>query len=184
MELPVTTPTLDIHYVAAVLPSADADLAHLTAEVDWLDHMHARQTASFGAPYNYSGQQYPACALSPVIAAIAERAAALAGHPFNNCLCNRYETGSNTMGFHSDSYEGLVPSSRIAIASFGAARKLVFRSIDKLHRTEVVLEHGSILLMTRATQTAWRHAILRDATAGRRISTTFRLVATNDSNDC
>lgn len=100
----MTAPALDILYVAAALPAADADLAYLTAEVDWIDHMRARQTASFGAPYNYSGQQYPACAMPPVIAAIAERAAALAGHPFNNCLCNRYETGSNTMGFHSDSY--------------------------------------------------------------------------------
>ena len=168
MEIPVTTPALDILYVADALPTADAALAYLRAEV-------ARQTASFGSPYNYSNQQYPACAMPPIIAAIGDRAATLAGHPFNNCLCNRYENGSNTMGFHSDSYDGLVASSRIAIASFGASRKLVFRSIDKLHRGELVLEHGSILLMTRATQLAWTHAILRDATADRRISATFRL---------
>jgi alkylated DNA repair dioxygenase AlkB len=177
MELCVTAPNLDLHYVACALPTADADLAFLTAEVEWIDHMRARQTASFGLPYNYSGQQYPACAMPPVIAAIRDRAAALAGHPFNNCLCNRYETGSNTIGFHSDSYDGLVASSRIAIASFGASRTLVFRSLDKLHRSELVLEHGSIVLMTRATQLAWTHAILRDETAGRRISATFRLFA-------
>ena len=175
MEIPVTAPALDILYVADALPTADADLAYLTAEVDWIDRMHARQTASFGSPYNYSGQQYPACAMPSIIAAIGDHAATLAGHPFNNCLCNRYENGSNTMGFHSDSYDGLVASSRIAIASFGASRKLVFRSIDKLHRSELVLEHGSILLMTRTTQLAWTHAILRDATADRRISATFRL---------
>lgn len=174
----MTALTLDILYVAGALPTADADLAYLTAEIEWIDHMRARQTASFGAPYNYSGQRYPACAMPPVIAAIGERAAALAGHPFNNCLCNRYETGSNTMGFHSDSYDGLVASSLIAIASFGASRTLVFRSLDRLHRAEVVLEHGSILLMTRATQVAWTHAIPRDSTAGRRISVTFRLIAT------
>lgn len=176
----MTAPILDILYVACALPTADADLAFLTAEVAWSDQMRARQTASFGSPYNYSGQRYQACAMPQVIAAIGERAAALAGHPFNNCLCNRYETGANAMGFHCDSYDGLVASSQIAIASFGASRRLVFRSLDKLHRNEVVLEHGSILLMTRATQAAWMHAVPRDSAAGRRISATFRMIATSD----
>ena len=54
MEIPVTAPALDILYVADALPTADADLAYLTAEVDWIDRMHARQTASFGSPYNYT----------------------------------------------------------------------------------------------------------------------------------
>lgn len=173
----MTAPVLDIHYVRDAVPTADADFAFLTSQISWRDSMHARQTASFGLPYNYSGQAYPVCAMPPVIAAIAERAASLARHPYNNCLCNRYATGANTMGFHADSYEGLVESSQIAIASFGAARKLVFRSVDKVHRTEIVLEHGSILLMTRATQLAWRHAVPRDAAAGCRISATFRLIA-------
>ena len=173
----MTAPVLDIQYVPDAVPTADADLAHLTTEVAWISRMHARKTASFGAPYDYSGQVYPAYEMPPVIAAIALRAAALGGHTFNNCLCNLYETGANTMGFHSDSYEGLVPESRIAIASFGAARTIVFRSADKLHRHELVLAHGSILLMTRATQDAWRHAILREPAAGLRVSATFRSIA-------
>jgi alkylated DNA repair dioxygenase AlkB len=171
MELSVT---LDVRYVPGAILAADAALAYLTTEVEWLDHMRARRTASFGLPYDYSGQRYPACELPPLIAAIAERAAALAGHAFNNCLCNRYETGANTMGFHADSYEGLVPSSTIAIASFGAARRLVFRGIAK--QTELLLEHGSLLLMTEATQSAWRHALPRDPKAGLRISATLRLI--------
>jgi alkylated DNA repair dioxygenase AlkB len=171
MEPPVI---LDIHYVARAVPTADADVAYLTSEVAWRTDLRARQTASFGAPYNYSGQRYPETAMPPVLAAIATRAGELAGHPFNNCLCNRYETGENTMGFHADSYGELVAGSRIAIASFGAARTLVFRSVDRQHRHEVVLEHGSILVMTEETQRAWTHAILRAPGAGLRISATFR----------
>ena len=173
----MTAPLLDIQYVPAAIATADADFAYLATEVAWLDHMRARRTASFGAPYNYSDQMYPACEMPTVIAAISVRAAEFAGHAFNNCLCNLYETGANTMGFHADSYDGLVPTSRIAIASFGAARTIVFRSADKLHRHELVLAHGSILLMTRATQDAWRHAILREPAAGLRVSATFRSIA-------
>ncbi|MEV4458727.1 alpha-ketoglutarate-dependent dioxygenase AlkB [Microbispora sp. NPDC049633] len=112
--------------------------------------------------------------MPPRVALIAGRAAEYAGHPFNNCLANLYETGDNTMGFHRDSYSGLVSGSAIAIVSLGAPRPLVFRSVDRAHRTEVVLEHGSLLLMTAATQLAWAHAVPRARSAGPRVSLTFR----------
>lgn len=169
-------PPLDIQYFPDALTSADADLAYLLG-IEWDERMRARATASFGAPYNYSGQTYPARPMPAVIAAIGDRAAGLAGHPYDNCLCNRYDTGDNTMGFHADSYDGLVPTSRIAIASFGAPRQLVFRTRDKRHNRAVTLAHGSILLMNRATQDDWLHAIPRDPTAGLRISATFRRFA-------
>ena len=174
----MTAPALDVRYVARSLPDADADFAFLTSEVTWIERMRARKTASFGLPYDYSGQKYETCPMPPTIVAIAELAAELAGHPFDNCLCNRYESGRSTMGFHRDSYDGLVASSQIAIASFGATRSLVFRSNDRLHRSEIALEHGSILLMSPGTQQAWTHAVLRDPAAGLRISATFRLIAT------
>jgi alkylated DNA repair dioxygenase AlkB len=174
----MTAPPLDVRYVARALPGADDDLAFLVRDVAWSDRMRARQTASFGLPYNYSGQFYDACEMPPQIAAMAARAEALAGHPFNNCLCNRYETGLHTMGFHRDSYEGLADGSTIAIASFGATRTLVFQSADQAERVKIALEHGSMLLMDQETQLAWMHAVLRDPGAGRRISVTFRRIAT------
>lgn len=169
--------TLPEHrYVANALPDADDALSCVTHEIRWIETMRARMTASFGLPYDYSGQTYPACPMPPLIASIAARAAERAAHPFNNCLCNRYETGLNTMGFHRDSYEGLVPSSFIAIVSLGATRTLVFRSNDRACVVKVPLEHGSILLMTEMTQRAWQHAVKREPDAGLRISLTFRHV--------
>jgi alkylated DNA repair dioxygenase AlkB len=172
MEPPVTAP--NVRYIPHAIPDPDAALARLIAEVAWVDAMRARRTASFGRPYNYSGQTYPAAPMHEVVQAIAERVAVLAGHPFDNCLCNLYETGHNTMGFHTDSYAELVPESFIAIASLGAARPLVFRTLDHAHRTSIRLEHGSILLMDRATQARWEHAVPRARDAGLRISLTFR----------
>ena len=167
----------EIRYIANALPDADASLSFVTREVCWIETIRARKTASYGLPYNYSGQTYPACEMPPVIAAICARAAELAAHRFNNCLCNLYETGRNTMGFHRDSYDGLVPSSLIAIASLGATRTLVFRRQDRARVVEVPLEHGSILLMNEATQVEWQHAVKREPDTGLRVSLTFRQIA-------
>jgi len=143
-------------------------------QVTWDERMRARRTAGFGVPYNYAGQRYDPVPMPPQITAIAGDARTWTGHPFNNCLANLYETGENTMGFHQDSYDGLVAGSSIAIFSLGAARRLVFRSLDREHRTELTLEHGSLLLMTAVTQLGWAHAVPRDPAAGCRVSLTFR----------
>jgi alkylated DNA repair dioxygenase AlkB len=182
MELPVTARIPALRYLPGALADADASFARLTDEIGWEDRMRARRTASFGQPYNYSGQVYAAAPMPPLVAAIAYQAAALAGHPFDNCLLNLYEGGRNTMGFHHDSYDGLVETSWIAIASLGAARAIVFRSVDHRARDQLVLEHGSVLLMNRAIQLAWAHAIPRSPSAGPRISLTFRRFATVPAN--
>jgi alkylated DNA repair dioxygenase AlkB len=78
------------------------------------------------------------------------------------------------MGFHQDSYGGLVPGSAIAIVSLGATRRLAFRSLDRTHRENLALEHGSLLLMTAVTQRGWTHAGPRESSASCRISLTFR----------
>lgn len=167
----------NVRYLADAIADPDAVLARLDAEIVWLDTMRARRTASYGRPYNYSGQTYPAAPMPASIAHVAARAAELAGHPFDNCLCNLYETGHQRMGFHRDSYADLDPDSLIAIASFGATRQLVFRSVDELDRVTYKLEHGSILLMDRATQDGWLHAVPEATHVGRRISLTFRRFA-------
>jgi alkylated DNA repair dioxygenase AlkB len=174
MEPIMTAPVLDVRYLPDALPDAGALLARLQRDIEWDRRMHARRTASFGRPYNYSGQTYEAVAMPPVIAEIASRASVHAGHAFDNCLANLYETGRNTMGFHHDAYDELEPASLIAIASFGATRALVFRSVDRAQRETFRLAHGSLLLMTELTQASWQHAVPRDAAAGLRISLTFR----------
>ena len=168
-------PPLDISHHEHSLTDPDAVLDWVLANVAWDERMRARRTASFGVPYNYAGQHYDAVPMPQQIARVAECAGAHAGHSFNNCLANLYETGDNTMGFHQDSYDGLVADSTVAIFSLGAARRLVFRSLDREHETEVVLGHGSLLLMTAVTQRGWVHAVPRDPGAGSRVSLTFRL---------
>src|SRR6476659_10920706 len=107
MEVSVIAP--NVRYFANAVADADVAFARLVADVPWIDTMRARRTVSFGRAYNYSGQVYPAAPMPDLIQAIAERARERAGHGFDNCLCNLYESGENTMGFHADSYDELEP---------------------------------------------------------------------------
>lgn len=172
MEPAVIIPT--VRYFPSAIVDCDAALARLASEVVWRDDMRARRTASFGRPYNYSGQHYPEAPMPTTIRAIAEVAASLAGHRFDNCLCNLYATGRNRMGFHIDSYDELDEASSIAIASLGATRRLVFRSVDRSQQVSYPVEHGSILLMNRETQLGWLHALPAEPGTESRISLTFR----------
>lgn len=163
----------NVRYFARAIPDPDAAFAWLVENIGWLDTMRARRTASFGRAYNYSGQVYPSAPMPELVRTIAHEARALAGHAFDNCLCNFYESGE-TMGFHADSYDELVLDSSIAIVSLGAPRQLLFRSRDRAQQQSYLLEHGSVLLMDRATQEKWQHALPRMPGAGARMSLTFR----------
>jgi alkylated DNA repair dioxygenase AlkB len=166
-----------MRYLPGAIPAAAALFDRLDAEIEWLDRMRARGTASFGKPYEYSGQRYPERPFAPSIEAVALHVRAAAGHDFDNCLANLYASGENAMGFHYDSYASLDPESFVAIASFGAARRLVFRGRTTDETRSFVLEAGSIFLMDRETQDHWQHAVPAERGAGRRISLTFRKFA-------
>lgn len=102
-----------INIDAEFYPDHAALFDQLQASVVWDETLAARKTASFGHPYNYSQMRYallpiPEC-LHPLLRQLHDRLRI----PFNNCLLNYYETGNNTMGFHSDDTSGLVPGSML-----------------------------------------------------------------------
>ena len=50
---------------------------------------------------------------------------------FNGILVNRYNTGKETIGAHSDGEDGLDPSGGVVAISVGTSRKFRIRSIKK-----------------------------------------------------
>jgi alkylated DNA repair dioxygenase AlkB len=147
----------------------------LLESVEWDTRMQARQTASFGRPYNYSQMRYPARPIHPALVPVLAAVAARVGFDPDNCLLNLYPDGTASMGFHSDDRAGLAPGTGVAILSLGSARSLVFR--DKLDRDQthsVRLLPGSLVLLPDAIQDRWQHAIPREPSGGPRISVTLR----------
>lgn len=147
----------------------------LRDSVAWDNRMAARRTASFGQPYNYSQIDYTATPMSPALLDVALQLKSQLDVDFNNCLLNFYETGDNTMGFHSDDTSGLISGTGVAIVSLGSVRDITFRSIaDKSIQHSFLLHPGSLLYMDDAVQALWMHAIKKQANAGPRISLTWR----------
>ena len=172
-------------------PAASAALmAALLREVPWEVHrirMFGREVASprlsswigdADAGYRYSGTRFEPKPWLPALSALRDRLQEELGQPFNSVLANRYRSGADAMGWHSDDEPELGPNPVIASISLGATRRFLLRHRDDpALRLALDLEPGSLLLMAGATQRNWKHALPRTARpVGERINLTYRHV--------
>ena len=99
------------------------------------------------------------------------------GETFNSCLLNLYHTGDEGMAWHSDGEKDLKKDGAIGSLSFGAERKFAFKHKQSREKVELILEHGSLLVMKDTTQTHWLHRLpptKRISTP--RVNLTFRTI--------
>lgn len=99
------------------------------------------------------------------------------GETFNSCLLNLYHTGDEGMAWHSDGEKDLKKDGAIGSMSFGAERKFAFKHKQSKQKVELILEHGSLLVMKDTTQTHWLHRLpptKRVSTP--RVNLTFRTI--------
>lgn len=96
---------------------------------------------------------------------------------FNSCLLNLYHDGNEGMAWHSDGETDLKKDGAIGSLSFGAERKFAFKHKASSEKVELILEHGSLLVMKDTTQTYWLHRLppTRKVTSPR-INLTFRTI--------
>jgi alkylated DNA repair dioxygenase AlkB len=182
---------LELHEHWLTPHEADQALATLRTEVDF----QARTIRLFGrevlqprlvswvgdsdAAYTYSGVRHLPLPWSPTLAALRDRLRAELGLPFNSVLCNLYRDGADSMGMHSDSEPELGHDPVVASVSLGAERKLLLRHRDgpTHEKLDLLLPHGSLLVMAGRTQHVYRHGIPKlRAPIGARINLTFRVV--------
>ncbi len=186
-------PDGELLYVPGFVAGAEADrlLDSLQALPDWQrlrlrlfgrEVLAPRQSAWYGDPgarYGYSGVVHEPAPWPPALAALRDRVACELGLTFDSVLANRYRDGRDSMGWHSDDEKELGPDPVIASVSLGAGRRfrLRHRSRPDLATLDLVLEHGSLLVMQGATQHHWKHCLPRTARpVGERINLTFRRV--------
>ena len=97
---------------------------------------------------------------------------------FNSVLLNYYRNGTDSMGFHSDDEKELGLNPTIASVNFGESRRFIFRrKDDKNEKFELLLTHGSLLIMSGEMQHYWQHAIPKEPKKTKpRINLTFRWI--------
>lgn len=81
------------------------------------------------------------------------------------------------MAWHSDAESDLKKNGAIASLSLGAQRKFAFKHKQTKEKVELVLAHGSLLLMKGTTQTHWLHRLPPSKRIhSARINLTFRQI--------
>ncbi len=149
-------------------------------------HMQPRLIAfqgDKGISYKYSGNRLEASPWTEEVQLLRKKLEEHSEVRFNSVLINYYRDGSDSMGWHSDDEKELGDSPVIASVSLGVTREIQFRKKgDKKEKRKILLETGSLLMMTGETQKYWQHQIgKKKGLIGGRINLTFRHVYRSNS---
>lgn len=168
----------------AFIDEADHWQARLKAELPWQQHTlqlfgrehdEPRLSCWMGArAYRYSGKTRTPEPWHPLVENICQRVASICEHPFNGVLINRYRHGQDSMGWHADNEPELGVNPMIASISLGATRRFNLRHHSG-EKQQLLLSHGSLLVMAGEMQHHWQHALPKMAACNEeRINLTFR----------
>ena len=183
-------------------PVADYKQDFLTDEqsqqiLDFLEHSrtngefiqkNGRQTIAYGVPYRwatiYNGnkdEKKIPDALQPLIER-AQEACGSTSAPINSILVNYYPAKNSSkdpkslMPAHSDNENEITPQSTIATYSLGATREMQFTSIHDDDTETLEVESNSLYLMTKSSQSWFKHSMLDVDTTQERYSVVMRNV--------
>ena len=142
-------------------------------------HDVPRLTAWYGDPnksYEYSGIKLKTRLWNAALLKIREKIETISKTKFNSVLLNLYRSGSDSVLWHSDDEPELGTNPVIGSLSLGEARQFQMKHKDDRDlKQNILLQHGSFLLMKGKTQHNWLHQIpKRKNIKGERINLTFR----------
>ncbi|XP_068595629.1 alpha-ketoglutarate-dependent dioxygenase alkB homolog 3 isoform X2 [Brachionichthys hirsutus] len=176
---------------------ADWIFSKLLSELPWSQKTNYRPgqtydeprlTCWYGAlPYTYSHSTMAAnTQWHPLLASVRQAVEQASGRTFNSLLCNLYRDGHDGIGWHSDDEASLGVKPVIASLSLGDTRVFSLRKqpppeesgdYTYVERVRVALSHGTLLLMSGATQDDWQHQVAKEYhDRGPRINLTFRTI--------
>jgi alkylated DNA repair dioxygenase AlkB len=139
-----------------------------------------RLTAWYGdneKPYSFSGITLQPHSWSPGLLKVKNDIEPKANVVFNSVLLNRYRDGSDSISWHTDAEKELGQNPVIASVNFGAERKFQLKHKDTNERIDIILQHGSLLIMLGELQHYWKHQIPKTKKPlGERVNLTFRVI--------
>ncbi|GAA4807468.1 alpha-ketoglutarate-dependent dioxygenase AlkB [Olivibacter ginsenosidimutans] len=170
-------------------PVADHYLDRLLYTVEWRNDeaviygkkiITKRKVAWYGEKpfeYTYSGTTKRAQYWTKELIELKKIVEQRTGETYNSCLLNLYHDGEEGMAWHSDAETDLKKDGAIGSLSFGAERKFAFKHKQTKEKVDLILEHGSLLVMKGMTQTFWLHRLPPTKRVKRpRVNLTFRTI--------
>lgn len=162
-----------VNYYGKLLPHQEANkyLETLLQSIEWRNDeavifgkkiITKRKVAWYGEKpfaYTYSNSTKHALPWTKELLELKTIIEKETGETFNSCLLNLYHNGEEGMAWHSDGERDLKQDGAIGSLSFGAERKFAFKHKQTKEKVELVLEHGSLLVMKDTTQTHWLHRL-------------------------
>lgn len=180
----------ELYLLPNFLNAEDADNAYvwLLQNIKWKQYhikmfgkllAQPRLTAwygSAGSNYSYSGLNLAPEPFSQELLGLKNKIEQLGSTQYNSVLLNLYRNEKDSMGWHADDEKELGINPIIASLSLGQTRKFqVKHKNDKNLNLNLLLTHGSLLLMKGEMQHYWQHAIPKSKNScGQRINLTFR----------
>jgi len=179
----------EVIYYGQVMETSKADhyLNKLLNTIEWKNdeavifgrHIITKRKVAWYADinysYTYSNTTKHALPWTKELLELKKLAEEITGHEYNSCLLNLYHNGDEGMAWHSDDEKALGKDTAIASLSFGAERKFALKHRDSKHKEEVILQHGSLLIMKGATQSNWLHSLPKSKKISTpRVNLTFR----------
>lgn len=167
-------------------PASDADWFEKSRELEWTRgeiNMYGkripvpREESLFGDDFNYEyrGVTIKAKPWPDFLLKIRNRIQSLSGFSFNFAVGNRYLTGKDSIGWHSDNFPQIGQRPAIASLSLGSTRKFKLRHKDYRETIDYELGSGSLLIMLPGCQEDWEHTVPKTAqSVAERINWTFR----------
>ena len=162
-----------VNYYGKIIDQEEADAFYLQLleNIEWKNDeavifgkkiLTKRKVAWYGDEnfeYTYSNSTKKAILWTPELLKLKALAEEKTGEEFNSCLLNLYHSGDEGMAYHSDGEKDLKKNGAIASLSFGAERKFSFKHKFTKEKVDLLLEHGSLLVMKDQTQSFWLHRL-------------------------
>lgn len=162
-----------VNYYGKIFSPKEADYYYqlLLSEIEWRNDeaiifgkkiLTKRKVAWYGDipfEYTYSNATKTALPWTENLLILKKIAEQTTGETYNSCLLNLYHSGDEGMAWHSDAEKDLKKHGAIGSMSFGAERKFAFKHKKTQEKVELILEHGSLLVMKDETQDFWLHRL-------------------------
>lgn len=168
---------------------ADQYLQRFIDNIEWRQesmNMYGKQvlfprlTSWYGdndKPYSFSGITLSPHPWSEELLIIKSKIEPICETIFNSVLLNFYRDGNDSISWHTDAEKELGRNPLIASVNFGAERKFQIKHNETSETHDIILKHGSLLIMQGEMQHFWKHQVPKQKTINKpRVNLTFRVI--------